>query len=442
MTASPIAQHGLPWYGHGIRAAPERHGAGLVYAGLCQAIAEAARAEYSRWRPGGGPALTETSPAASPILREYYRVGVGLTVTDAQMRSAAYQKTHPWSAVFISYLMRTASADTFAYSRAHQTYIRAARRNRLDVVTGDPFWAYRADEIRPRIGDLVCAERECSNANYSTIAGSLVRQTHCDVVTEIRPGRIGVIGGNVGQSVGRKWLTTRPDGRLDLTGRQGVLFAVISCCGLRPEAPATPVPAVPYGSEARAVCVIHRLVTRYRYPVNGAAGLVGNLIAESGLIPERIEGSAESTPLRARDFSGRVRTFTPQEVCNRDSSRGYGPRLPGVGIAQWTSRDRRDALFRHSYGGRQPGPGILTDLQSQIDYLVHELRSPGYRQVNVVLRAPGVTVDAASDIVLQRFERPAVVVNLPPAHPDVRRTVARRRALSVRALAAYRRVHP
>jgi hypothetical protein len=77
---------------------------------LSQRIARIAGAEFRRWRPGGGPALTETSPAASPLLREYYRVGVGVPVTDAQLQSAAYQSGHPWSAVFISYVMRTAGA--------------------------------------------------------------------------------------------------------------------------------------------------------------------------------------------------------------------------------------------------------------------------------------------------------------------------------------------
>src|SRR5262245_20795075 len=77
---------------------------------LCGAIARVAGEQFRRWRPGGGAALRETSAAASPILREYYRVGVGQTVTDQQLRSAAYQASHPWSAVFVSYVMRRAGA--------------------------------------------------------------------------------------------------------------------------------------------------------------------------------------------------------------------------------------------------------------------------------------------------------------------------------------------
>ena len=416
---------------------------------LCQAIATVARTQFRRWRPGGGAPLTETAAAASPILREYYRTGVGVTVTDAQMRNSTYQAGHPWSAVFISYVMCIAGAGrAFEYSAAHRTYIRAARRNRLGGVTGNPFWAYRADEIVPRIGDLVCASRSGSGATYDNIGDAQARSTHCDVVTEIRPGRIRVIGGNVGQTVGEKWLTIQPDGRLSLAGKQSRFFAVISCGGRRPvltPAPGTPSspPAspAPAGVEGRAVRVMEMLVRLYGYPVNGAAGLVGNLIAESGVIPERIEGSAESTPMRAADFNGRLRTFTPDEIRYRDYARRLGPRLPGVGLAQWTSRDRRAGLFNHSYQGRRPGSGILSDLDAQVDYLVTELRRD-HRQVNATLRSPGVTVDQASDVVLLRFERPAVVVNGQPGDPAVQQALARRRALGARALAAYRRAHP
>ncbi|WP_446220673.1 phage tail tip lysozyme [Micromonospora sp. IBHARD004] len=345
--------------------------------------------------------------------------------------------------------MRIAGAGpAFAYSRAHQTYIRAARRNRLGGVTGNPFWAYRADEIVPRIGDLVCASRSGSGATYDNIGDGQYRPTHCDVVSEIGSGGIWVIGGNVDQTVGRKWLTTLPDGRLSLAGKQSRFFAVISCGGQRPVltptrgAPSSPPAApAPAGVEGRAVRVMELLVRRYGYPVNGAAGLVGNLIAESGVIPERIEGSAEGTPMRAADFSGRVRTFTPDEIRDRDYTRRLGPKLPGVGIAQWTSRNRRAGLFSHSLQGRRPGSAILSDLDAQVDYLVTELRRD-YGQVDATLRSPGITVDRASDVVLLRFERPAVVVNGQPGDPAVQQALARRRAHGARALAAYRRAHP
>jgi hypothetical protein len=406
---------------------------------LGQAIATVARGELRRWRPAGRPPLRETDAAATPVLGKYYRVGVGATVPEAQLRSAGFQAKNPWSAVFISYVLRTAGAGpAFAYSRAHQTYVRAARRNRLEGRTGNPFWAYRVEEIAPRVGDLVCAARSGSGATYDNIGDGQIRATHCDVVTEVEPGRIRVIGGNVDQSVTARWRRTGPDGRLDRTGDQTDFFAVLSTAGRRQAKTANPTRPAPAGLEGRAVRVMDLLVRQYGYPVNGAAGLVGNLIAESGVIPQRIEGSAADTPLRAADFSGRVRTFTPEEVRDRDYNRRLGPKLPGVGIAQWTLASRRTGLFRHAVRGRVPGAAILEDLDAQVDYLVTELRRD-YAQVDATLRAPGVTLERASDVVVLRFERPAVVVNGRPDDPAVRQTLEVRRGHGARALAAYTR---
>jgi hypothetical protein len=406
---------------------------------LCAAIARVAIEQFRRWRPGGGGPLLETSPTASPILREYYRVGVGTPVTDGQLQSAAFQAAHPWSAVFVSYVMRTAGAGPlFPYSAAHQAYIRVARRNRLARNTANPFWAFRATEVAPRVGDLVCASRMNSGATYDNIGDPLRRATHCDVVTELQPGLIRVIGGNVGQTVGEKWLRALPDGRLCLDGPQRHIFAVIRCqSGPAPSPPPGPAPVTgATGLSTRVLRVMELLVNLYGYPVNGAAGLVGNLIAESSVLPNRIEGSQPATPMRAPDFSGRPRDFTPDQVRERSVSRRTGPQHPGVGIAQWTSPDRRVGLFRHAFRGRQLGSAILFDLDAQVDYLVAELRR-NYHRVDATLRSPDVTVEQASDAVLLLFERPASVVGRPRTDPAVQRVAGRRRALAARALQIY-----
>jgi hypothetical protein len=413
---------------------------------LCNEIVRVAREQFHRWRPGGGRPLRETDPAATPILREYYRVGVGMDVTDAQMRNAKYQATHPWSAVFVSYVMRTAGAGpAFQRSRAHRVYIRAARRNRLRRDTTNPIWAFRATEVAPRVGDLVCASRNNSGATYDNIAEPREWDTHCDVVTEVWPGRIRVIGGNVGQTVGAKELQTLPDGRLRLDGAQRRFFAVIQCRSPATSPPApTPAPAsgpVPATMDARVLRVMELLTGRCGYPVNGAAGLVGNLIAESSVQPNRIEGSQQATPMRAPDFAGRLRDWTPDQVRDRSYSRRTGPRLPGVGIAQWTSPDRRAGLFRHVFQGRQLGSAILSDLEAQVDYLVTELRR-GYRQVDATLMSPGVTLEQASDAVLLHFERPASVLGRPLTDPAVQQVISRRRPHGARALQIYRAAHP
>jgi len=154
------------------------------------------------------------------------------------------------------------------------------------------------------------------------------------------------------------------------------------------------------------------LVEKYGYPVNGAAGLVGNLYAESQVIPNRIEGSNAASPMTAEDFQGMPRTFTPEEVMNRvdQKDRKEGPRLPGVGLAQWTKSSRRKGLFQHAYEGRVLGAGILWNMDAQVDYLASELRAK-YPDVDAVLRDAAVTADDACDEVVYSFEIPGAVVD-------------------------------
>jgi peptidoglycan hydrolase-like protein with peptidoglycan-binding domain len=411
---------------------------------LCDAIARVAEAEFQRWHPVGGAALRETDPAATPILQQYYREGVGVQVTAQQLQSQAWQQQHPWSAVFVSWVMRTAGAgNAFHYARAHQAYIRAARRNRLDSNVSNPFWAYRPTEVAPQVGDLICASRANSGATYDNIADAQVRPTHCDIVTRVSPGQLRVIGGNVNQNVDTKRpVRTLPDGRLALDGNQARYFAVVRCRGSASSAPIPPQPT-PGGMNARVLRVMELLVNQYGYPVNAAAGIVGNLMAESAVQPNRVEGSRPDTPMRSRNFAGQVVDFTADQIMNRNASAGVGPRLPGIGIAQWTSADRRRGLFRHSFQGSQLGAAILFDLGAQVDYLVRELRT---RPINGFLTNPGVTVNDAADEVVYRFEVPgAVLLNgrlRPRTDPSVQRVFAARRALANQALATFRAGHP
>ena len=218
---------------------------------LSDAIVRIAEHEYRRWHPASGN-LKETDSAAVPILQQYYREGVNQTVTAAQLQNTTWQNGHPWSAVFVSWVMRTAGAGvTFAYSPAHQGYIRAARNNRLNGVTSSPFWAYRASEVAPQVGDIICAERLNSGATYDNIGDPQLRATHGDIVTEVRPGSLRVIGGNVRQNVDAKTIRTLPDGRLALDRDQVRFFAVVRCRGAvagpqpAPPAPTPPAPPLP-----------------------------------------------------------------------------------------------------------------------------------------------------------------------------------------------------
>jgi HSP20 family molecular chaperone IbpA len=196
----------------------------------------------------------------------------------------------------------------------------------------------------------------------------------------------------------------------------------------------------------RMAYVMTLLVETYGYPEEGAAGLVGNLYEESGLIPSRVEGSDPSAPMRARGASGKVEDFTAEEIMKRKSSKS-GPKKPGVGIAQWTTKKRRAGLFKH-------GADILFDMDAQVDYLVNELGT-SYAKLDKNLRKPGVTVEAANDDVVYLFEIPGsileeVEVTAPDGtakkkkvkrartDPQVVKVLERRRKSGKRALKAYR----
>ncbi len=191
--------------------------------------------------------------------------------------------------------------------------------------------------------------------------------------------------------------------------------------------------------------VVRRLVQVYRFPKNGAAGLVGNLWAESGLIPNRVEGSATATPMRARDFNNRVTDFTAEQVMNRDRQLRRGPKRPGVGLAQWTSRRRRMELFQYRYEGQQLGAGILFNMDAQIGYLVTEIRSD-FSRLDRVLRNQNVSLEAATDKVVYDFERPGAILTptrprrrLPRNDPRVQAVFRRRRRHARRALESFQR---
>lgn len=165
---------------------------------LRAAIVRVANQELGRWNNG---ALKETDPRALPILHDYWARGVGQSYSQSQLGSKAFQKAHPWSAAFISFVMRQAGAGkAFRRSAAHAVYIAWARDNRRQNKPNS-FKAYRVTEVAPQVGDLVCKSRDGSGATYDTVKPGM--KTHCDIVVAVEPGRLVTVGGNVSNSVSR-----------------------------------------------------------------------------------------------------------------------------------------------------------------------------------------------------------------------------------------------
>jgi hypothetical protein len=197
--------------------------------------------------------------------------------------------------------------------------------------------------------------------------------------------------------------------------------------------------------------VMGLLVKNYQYPVNGAAGIVGNLWAESGVLPNRVEGSAPNVPMRAPDFTGQMTEFTAEQVMNRNRAAKRGPSRPGIGLAQWSSPSRRVGLFNHTFQGRKLGANILYNMDAQVAYLVAELQTP-YRHVNNILRRGDVSLEAASDEVVYSYEVPGSILaqpdsegrrrKLPRSHQAVKNKFEERRSFSRNALRTYQQPTP
>jgi len=180
---------------------------------LRQNIVRVALGELARWRDG---AVKESDPAMRSRLADYWKTGTG-----SSFQEPDWWSKYPWSAAFISWVMKLAGAGSaFRYSAGHSYYIHAAKQNRL-ANSSNPIKAYRVTEVAPQPGDLVCKSRAGSGATYDNIQPGM--STHCDVVTEVRPGQLITVGGNVSDSVKRTPVRTNTQGHVNQSG----YFAVV-----------------------------------------------------------------------------------------------------------------------------------------------------------------------------------------------------------------------
>ena len=123
----------------------------------------------------------------------------------------------------------------------------------------------------------------------------------------------------------------------------------------------------------------------------GAAGLMGNLYAESGLSPTNLQDSYEaSLGYDDLSYTNAVDNGTYQNFV--DDQAGYG-------LAQWTYSTRKQALLNLAKGR---GTSIGS-LDTQLEYLARELNGGS---ILADLRNAS-SVREASDIVMIRFENPA-----------------------------------
>jgi len=126
---------------------------------------------------------------------------------------ATSDANYPWSAAFISYVMRIAGAGTkFPYSAAHSTYINAAYDVAMGRSNDYALSAERADAYAPLPGDIICTSRGRRRVRYEDLPTSF--PAHCQIVVEANSGQLSTIGGNVDDAVTMIHVPTTPDGKL------------------------------------------------------------------------------------------------------------------------------------------------------------------------------------------------------------------------------------
>lgn len=125
----------------------------------------------------------------------------------------------------------------------------------------------------------------------------------------------------------------------------------------------------------------------------GAAGLMGNLYAESGLSPTNLQNTYNNK------FCMTDEEYTTS--VDRGSYKNFVRDSAGYGLAQWTFWSRKRGLYNYA---KAKGTSI-GDLTTQLEYLFQELSS-GYQSVLSVLKS-ATSVLQASNAVLLQFERPA-----------------------------------
>lgn len=167
------------------------------------------------FRAGEPPRVTRAGTA------EDGRIAGFLPDPDAPRRVAAYWRSIgwpgrdgtdgvAWSAAFVSWVFLNAGVptDRFCPDQTHAVYLeRLAERAHMPDAALVP----RGLDYAPRVGDLVCAERQNSRLSFDNLNRG---PGHCDIVVEVQPRRLFAIGGNVSDSVSRSEFPLDGRGRL------------------------------------------------------------------------------------------------------------------------------------------------------------------------------------------------------------------------------------
>lgn len=129
----------------------------------------------------------------------------------------------------------------------------------------------------------------------------------------------------------------------------------------------------------------------------GVAGLMGNLLAESGLIPYRVQGDFTNQYTYSQEYTAKVDNGTISEYDFVHN----GPNGGGYGLAQWTYYTRKQSLYNMMLSMNVS----IGSIELAIAYLLYELKNSFPAVYDALVTATDIRT--ASDIVLHDFEAPA-----------------------------------
>lgn len=109
----------------------------------------------------------------------------------------------PWSAAFISWIVRKAGKPyaNFQFTSSHSVFVNNAIKARITNRLDKPFWGYRINEKKPELGDIIQRNRSANNFTYSYAENHSQYISHSDIVVEVTPDVVRVLGGNVSNTV-------------------------------------------------------------------------------------------------------------------------------------------------------------------------------------------------------------------------------------------------
>ncbi|MCA9776782.1 MAG: DUF2272 domain-containing protein [Candidatus Eremiobacteraeota bacterium] len=185
-------------------------------------IQEILRAEHHRF---GGQTVAESGSVTKRGHREYesgYDKRIGDYWKSIGLNFDGDDRSVPWSAAFISFAHRMAGAgEQFKAGPAHASYIRDSIMAKKEGRTDAAYLGHRSSERAPQVGDLIGRARQ-GGVNYENQPSSY--KSHTDLVVEVGPGFVKMIGGNVADSVSLTTLGTDSKGFLNNQSRYFVVM--------------------------------------------------------------------------------------------------------------------------------------------------------------------------------------------------------------------------